>query len=106
MFHEYEPQEIDFGNTPKIRDFNRNNLFLKKQVTNVDVKVKSTNFEAFLLIAKYFFSVGILALPYMFYLTGYILGILLITFTAIGTMYSVYLIIEVHKDMQAKLPQN
>lgn len=65
--------------------------------------MKSTDFEAFLLIAKYFFSVGILALPYMYYLTGFILGSLLITFTAAMTIYSIHLIIEVHQDMQSKV---
>ncbi|EAS04852.2 transmembrane amino acid transporter protein (macronuclear) [Tetrahymena thermophila SB210] len=99
-----ETEMVDEDNkTPKIANFNKNNLMMKKQYTRMDNKQKSTNFEAFLLIGKYFFSVGILALPYMFYLTGFILGSLLIIFTAAMTIYSIHLIMAVHLDIQSKV---
>lgn len=58
-----------------------------------------SDLEALLSLLKYYLSVGVLTLPYMYYLTGYILGSLLIVIVTVMTAYSVNLMHEVNRDM-------
>ncbi|KAL4439163.1 hypothetical protein ABPG74_008938 [Tetrahymena malaccensis] len=90
---------------PKVIDVNRNNLVLKRHFSKIDYKGSSTEFQSFLLLAKYFFSVGILALPYVYNLTGLVLGSVLLIFCSVFTVYSIHLVIAIHKDMILKNEQ-
>lgn len=73
--------------------------------TGVQSSAKLSNFEGMMTIIKYYLTIGVLTLPQMFYISGYLLGLLMLIGVTIISVYSIYLLLKVNEDIYAKDPK-
>lgn len=76
-----------------------NTLFVRSELMAFHSTERASDMQATLMILKFYLSFGVLALPQMFYLSGYLLGSAIVLGVTALTTHSILLLDEVNVSL-------